>query len=128
MKVDASIRSGRDGAEQFDRQRKKHLVDRAGKLDLIALTADEDVLEWEFRGFEEVAYVAEIDVYHAFPNQQDEGIGIVEGGRDVGSCAHHFAAEPTDVDTKLGAFAQEEIVRGDIRGCGARKCTAGEGC
>ena len=131
VKMDASIRSGPDGAEQFHRQRKKQLVDRAGKLDLIALAADVDVLEREAGGIEEVAYVAEIGVYDAFPNNQDEGIGIVEGGGDVSSCAHHLAAEPTDVDTKLRAFAQEDIVRVDVRGRdhgSGWQCAAGRGC
>jgi hypothetical protein len=71
-------------------------------------------------------------VYDALLNNQDEGIGIVKGGGDVGSCAHHLAAEPTEVDTKLRAFAQEEIVRVDVRGCEAQgsgwQCAAGGGC
>ncbi len=55
----------------------------------------------------------EVGVNDALLDEKDEGLGVVEGGGDVGVGAEHLATEPADVDAEDGAFAQDEVVRVD---------------
>ena len=49
----------------------------------------------------------------AFLNLKDEGLWVIEGRIDLPAGANHLSTNPADVDTEVGAFAQEQIVRVD---------------
>lgn len=118
VEMDAAIGGGRDGGEQVDGQGDVELVDGAGEVELVALAADENVFQGEAGGVgvEEVADVAEVGVDDALLDEQEEGVGIVEGGVGFAFGAQELAGDPGDVDAELRAFAEKQVVGVDSGG------------
>jgi len=118
MKLHATIWSGSEGAYKLNGKR-KDLVYGAVQLESLALRLKRDVLEWGVgrrAGVKVVADVPYVGVDDAFLDLKNEGLWVVEGRIDLSAGANHLAANPTDVDTEVGAFAQEQIVRVDQGG------------
>jgi hypothetical protein len=86
---------------------------------LVAFGLNRDVLERSVgrrAGIQVVADVSYIGVDDAFLNLKDEGIWVIEGRIDLPASANHLSTNPADVDTEVGAFAQEQIMRVDQGG------------
>ena len=115
VKLDPTIWSGSEGTHEFDGKR-NDLVYGAVQLELIAFGLNRDVLERGIgrrTGVQVVADVPYVRVDDAFLNLKDEGLWIIEGRIDLPAGANHLPTNPADVDTEVGAFAQEQIVRVD---------------
>ena len=118
MKLDATIWSRSEGADKLDGKR-KDFVYGAVQLELVALGLNRDVLERGIgrrAGVKVVADVPYIDVDDAFLDLKDEGLWVIEGRIDLSAGANHLSTNPADVDTEVGALAQEQIVRVDQDG------------
>jgi len=118
VKLDPTIWSGREGTREFDGKR-NDLVYGAVQLELIAFGLNRDVLErgvGRRTGVQIVADVPYIGVNDTFLNLKDEGVWVIEGRIDLPAGANHLSTNPADVDTEVGAFAQEQIVRVDQGG------------
>ena len=89
------------------------------QLELVAFGLNRDVLERGFgrrAGVQVVTDVPYVRVDDAFLNLKDEGLWVIEGRIDLSAGANHLSTNPADVDTEVGAFAQEQIVRVDQDG------------
>ena len=118
VKLHATIWSGSEGADELNGKR-NDLVYGAVQLELVAFGLNRNVLERSVgrrAGVQVVADVPYVRVDDAFLNLKDEGLWVVEGRIDLPVGANHLSANPADVDTEVGAFAQEQIVRVDQGG------------
>ena len=118
MKLHATIWSGSEGAYKLNGKR-KDLVYGAVQLESLALGLKRDVLERSIggrTGVEVVADVSYVGVDDAFLDLKNEGLWVIEGRIDLSAGANHLSTNPADVDTEVGAFAQEQIVRVDQGG------------
>jgi hypothetical protein len=86
------------------------------QLELFAFGVNRDVLERGIRrraGVQVVADVPYVRVDDAFLNLKHEGLWVIEGWIHLPAGANHLATNPADVYTKVGALAEEQIVRVD---------------
>ena len=118
MKLDPTIRSGREGADELDGKR-NDLVYGAVQLELVAFGLNRDVLErgvGRRTGVQVVTDVPYIGVDDPFLNLNDEGLWVIERRIDLSAGTNHLSTNPADVDTEVRAFAQEQIVHVDQGG------------
>jgi hypothetical protein len=118
VKLYATIWSVREGANELHGKR-NDLVYGAVQFELVAFGLNRDVLERSVgrrAGVKVVADVPYIRVDDAFLNLKNEGLWVVEGRIDLPVGANDLSTNPADVDTEVGAFAQEQIVRVDRGG------------
>src|SRR5665213_1867710 len=98
-------------ADQLNGKR-NDLGDGAVQLDLVAVGLDRYVLEGRVRqrtGVQVVADVPDVGVNDSFLDLKDEGVRVIEGRILLRMGAFHQPANPKDVDTEVGAFAQQYI-------------------
>ena len=113
VKLYATIWSGRDGAEELNGKR-NDLVYSAVQFEVVAFGLNRNVLERSVgrrAGVQVVADVPYVRVDNAFLDLKDEGLWVVAVRLDLPVGTNHLSANPADVDTKVRAFTQEQIVR-----------------
>lgn len=111
----AIVGGGGELADDLNGKR-NDLVYGAVQLELVAFGLNRDVLErgvGRRAGVKVVADVPYIGADEALLNLQDEGLWVIEGRIDLLAGANYLSTNPADVDTEVGAFAQEQIVRVD---------------
>ena len=129
VKLHATIWSGSEAADKLNGKR-KDLVDGAVQLELIAFGLNRDVLErgaGRRTGVKVVADVSYVDVDDAFLDLKDEGLRVIKGRIDLPASTNDLSTNPANVDTEVGAFAQEQIVRvdqgrGEVISAGSVRC------
>ena len=85
----------------------------SAELDLVSVTGQRDVLQWGIRNFTRIQQVGDISyigVDDAIFYVDEKGVRIVEGGIYVQVSTRHLAAKPPDINAKVRAVPQHQIV------------------
>ena len=115
MKLHQTLWGGAEGADDLN-GKGDDLVNRPAQLELVAFGLKRHVLERCIGRRADVQIVADVPnirVDDALLNLQDEGLWIIKGWIEPRVRANQLSTNPSNVDTEVRAFAQEQIVRVD---------------
>lgn len=118
MKLHQTRWGGPEGADDLN-GKGDDLVNGSAQLELVAFGLKRHILQGCIGRRADVQIVADVPnirVDDALLNPQDEGLGIIKGWIEPRVRANQLSANPSNVDTEVRAFAQEQIVRLDQRG------------
>ena len=115
MELHQTLWGGPEGADDLN-GKGDDLVNGPPQLELVAFGLKRHVLErciGRRAAVQVVADVPNIRVDDALLNLQDEGLWIIKGWIEPRVRANQLSTNPSNVDTEVRAFAQEQIVRVD---------------